>query len=253
MPLDFCPSTTNVLSDEVCIVDFDQSFETASPPSEHPGIPAKYLAPEVAVGLPQGPPSDGWALGCAIFRIRSGDDLFFNYDTNCPADALRQIVQTIGDLPEEWGETKFDENGFAVREGESGEKFWILEKTKPLAGRIRAIFDKPPSLYINDAGEALEAADVETEAAMFEDWAALREPYPSSLASKLWKPTAVCADGLYMTAYSDETDHALKAFPRIRDAEATLLLDLLRKIFMYDPAERISAEALLMHPWFHTA
>lgn len=159
----------------------------------------------------------------------------------------------MGDLPEKWKETKFIEDGFPVKEGESGEKFWSLEKKKPLVDRIGAIFDEPPSLYINDQGEALETADVEMEEAMFDDWAAFREPYPSSLTSKLWKPTAVCVDGLYMTGYSEETDEALKAFPRISDTEAALFLDLLSKIFTYDPAARITAEALVTHPWFYTA
>ena len=95
-PLNFCSSTTNFLSNEICIIDFGQSFTTTDPPSERPGIPAKYLAPEIAVGKPPSPASDIWALGCAIFQIRSSDDdLFFDYNTDCPANALRQIETTL--------------------------------------------------------------------------------------------------------------------------------------------------------------
>lgn len=98
-PLDFCNSSTSVLSSEICIVDFDQSFTANDPPPGHPGIPAKYLAPEVAVGGPLSPASDVWALVCAIFRIRTGEDLFFDFDTACPIAALNQIIKTLGRPP----------------------------------------------------------------------------------------------------------------------------------------------------------
>lgn len=251
VPLDFCSSTTNLLSSEICIVDFDQSFTATGPPPERLGIPARYLAPEVAVGQPASPASDIWALGCAIFRIRSGDDLFFDYDTDSPADALRQIVKTVGELPGEWRQTRFDEEGFAVVEGKGGEPFWSLEETRSLEDRVRGIVDEPPGLFINGRGEALEAVDMEPEAAMFDDDAALRVPYVAALNSMVWRPTAVCVDGAYFTAYSDNTDGVLEAFPRISESEASLLVDLLSKVFAYDTATRLKAEELVAHPWFH--
>ncbi|KAI0845058.1 kinase-like protein [Daldinia vernicosa] len=250
VPLDFCSSATNVLSSKICIIDFDQSFTITRPPSERPGIPAKYLAPEVAVGRPASPASDVWALGCAIFRIRSGDDLFFDYDTDTPADALRQIVKTLGELPEEWRQTKFDEEGVAVVDGE-GELFWSLEETRPLEDRVRGIIDEPPGLFINRLGEAINPTDEKPGAAMFDDDAALREPYSPALSSIVWKPTAVCVAGTYFIAYSDELDGILEAFPRISELEASLLVDLLSKVFRYDPATRLKAEELVAHPWFH--
>ncbi|KAI0818435.1 kinase-like protein [Xylaria sp. FL0064] len=234
VPLNFCSSNTNT-------------------PTERPGIPARYLAPEVAIGRLASPASDVWALGCAIFRIRSGDDLFFDYDTDSPADALRQIVKAVGELPEEWRQTKFDEEGFPVVEGEGGEVFWSLDEMQPLDDRVRAIVDEPASLFINGRGEALDTMDMdgEPEAAMFDDDAALRVPYPAALGSMVWKPTAICFDGGYSTAYSDETDSMLKAFPRIAESEASLLVDLLSKIFTYEPGKRIKAEELVTHPWFY--
>lgn len=253
VPLDFCSSNINVLCSEICIIDFDQSFTTTGPPPERPGIPAKYLAPEVAVGQPSSPTADIWALGCAIFRIRSGDDIFFDYDTNCPADALRQIVKAVGELPEEWRQTRFDEEGISVVDGEGGELFWSLEKTWPLEDRVRGIMDEPAALFINSLGEAEQATAEEPEEPMFEEHAALREPYSAAFSSMVWKPTAVCVAGTYFTAYSDETDVLLEAFPRISEPEASLLVDLLYKVFTYNPAIRPSAEQLVDHPWFHVA
>ncbi|TAQ86406.1 hypothetical protein B7494_g5279 [Chlorociboria aeruginascens] len=120
------------------------------------------------------PASDIWALGCAIFRIRSCDDLFFDYDTDSPADALRQIVKAVGELPENWRHTKFDKEGFAVVDGEGGELFWSLEETWPLKDQVRGIVDEPPGFVHKSLGEAVKAMDGGPEAAIFDDNAALR-------------------------------------------------------------------------------
>lgn len=263
--LDFCSSTTKVLSSEICIIDFDQSFIASGAAPERPGIPAKYLAPEVAVGQPLSPASDIWALGCAIFRIRSGDDLFFDYDTDCPVDALVQIVKAMGELPEQWRQTKFDEEGFAIiekgkekEEEERGELFCNSEDTRPLEDRVRAIVDEPPDLFINSHvhDETIEGdmGNGESKVEIFEDPndLALRMPYSAALGGMVWKPTAVCVQGVYFTAYSEETERMLEAFPRISESEKEVLVDLLSKIFTYDPAVRLTAEELTAHPWFHS-
>ncbi|KND90073.1 Serine/threonine-protein kinase spk-1 [Tolypocladium ophioglossoides CBS 100239] len=249
VPLDFCSSTVNILSNEICIFDFDQSFTVTGPPLGRPGIPARYLAPEVAVGRPVSPASDIWALGCAIFRIRSGDELFFDYDTNCPEDALRQIVKAVGELPEEWKQTQFDKDGFALAEGVEGDPFWSLEETQPLEDRIRDILDEPASLFITDQGGALEEMDVEPDIVLFD--VELTVPYPAAFGSIIWRPTAVCVGGIYFTGYSHKTEDKLNAFPKISASEAALLTDLLSKVFTYDPAKRFDAEELVTHPWFH--
>ena len=45
--------------------------------------------------------SDAWALGCAIFEIRAGSALFESFFGG-PDEILRQIVQTLGRLPDLW-------------------------------------------------------------------------------------------------------------------------------------------------------
>ncbi|OHF03252.1 methyltransferase domain-containing protein [Colletotrichum orchidophilum] len=107
---DLLSYSSNLLSKSICIIDFDHSFTTDSAPAKL-GIPAKYFAPKVAVPEHASVASDVWALGCAIFRVRSGDDDFFDYDINCPADVLRQIVKTIGGLLKKWKGTRFAEDG----------------------------------------------------------------------------------------------------------------------------------------------
>jgi serine/threonine-protein kinase SRPK3 len=58
-------------------------------------------------------------------------------------------------------------------------------------------------------------------------------------------------DNVYLHGYDDETDELLKAMPKIPETEAALLYDLLSKIFVYDPAKRITVEEMLGHPLFH--
>lgn len=76
-------------------------------------------------------------------------------------------------------------------------------------------------------------------------------PYAAAYRSMVWKPTAVCIDEEYHAYYNDEMEDARRgAFPRIRNEEASLLLDLLSRIFVYDPASRPSLEEIAAHPWF---
>lgn len=254
-PLDFCSSTTNVLSSELCIIDYDQSFTTTSPPTsrpDKPGIIPRYLAPEVAVGWPLSPASDVWALGCVIFRMRSGNELF-DWDTSSPADVLIQMNILLGELPEEWKQTKFDEDGWPVEDGEEGTTLQYSAETQLLKDRVRQIPDEPPGLFISRSGQVVRPEDVELEPVPFNRLISRTIPYSPALNSMVWKPSAVCVDGFNAVIYSARETGSLKAFPRIQRREALLLLDILSKVFTYDPATRPKAEDLVTHPWFHLA
>ncbi|KAI5862584.1 kinase-like protein [Durotheca rogersii] len=245
-PLDFCAPSTNLLSGEICILGRGQP--STPPPAAPPDVWAPHLAPEVAVAGGAGPASDVWALGCAIFRIRSGEDLFC--DTGCADDGLRQIESALGPLPDAWRETRFDGEGRAVV-GDRGEgervPFWSLDDAWPLEDRVWPIADEPPGLFLNGRGEAADGVVPEDEAER-------SAPYPPAFAGMVWKPTAVSVDGSYLSNYSDEeTEVLLEAFPTIPETEAVLLLDLLYQIFTYDPAERPTVEKLCLHPWFSVA
>lgn len=68
--LDFLSSEQDIISNDICLIDFDQAFLASSPPSQMLAIPTEYLALEVAVDRSASPASDIWALGCAILRLR---------------------------------------------------------------------------------------------------------------------------------------------------------------------------------------
>jgi hypothetical protein len=52
---DFSSSTSNLIRNDVRLIDFDQSFIVSSPPDKILSTPVEFLAPEVAVGLPASP------------------------------------------------------------------------------------------------------------------------------------------------------------------------------------------------------
>lgn len=89
------------LRDEILVIDFGQSFVSGNPPASGLGTPLSYLAPEAIFDRQTSFWSDIWALGCTIFEIRSGTQLFASFFGNS-AEILRQMVQTLGKLPEPW-------------------------------------------------------------------------------------------------------------------------------------------------------
>ncbi|KAI1077728.1 hypothetical protein F5B20DRAFT_583136 [Whalleya microplaca] len=102
----------------VTVINFDQCFLVSSPPEKMLGTPVELLAPEVAVGLPASPASDVWAIGCCIFRLRSGECPFSNYEVTSPADLMKIFRQTIGDIPLEWQNTLWDYDGRQTKDPE---------------------------------------------------------------------------------------------------------------------------------------
>ncbi|KAK9236476.1 kinase-like domain-containing protein [Lipomyces kononenkoae] len=64
-------------------------------------ITVSYFAPEVFFEQKASNLSDIWALGCTIFEICAGFQLFESLFDD-PDDVMRQMVQTLGKLPEPW-------------------------------------------------------------------------------------------------------------------------------------------------------
>lgn len=240
--LDFLSATSNIIGNDVELIDFDQCFPVSSPPKKMLGTPTEYLAPELAVGLPAGPASDVWALGCCLFRLRAGEGPFSNYEVTSPGDVIRIIVQTLGDMPPEWQDTLWDYDGQPTKDPSKGEPLSKWEGERSLKDLVRGIWDQPE-------GNVVVTGTTRPEPLVYND----REntPFPSCFSDMAWKPTAVRVDNVYIFGYSDEGDAMLEAMPKIPEREAALLYDLLSKIFVYDPKKRPTAGEILKHPWFH--
>ncbi len=241
-PLNFLAAEENIIRWDVQLLDFDQSFPISSPPEDMLGTPPEFLAPEVAVGLSASPASDVWALGCSIFRLRSGQGPFASIEVGSPADALVIIIKTFGSLPDEWQHVLFDYYGQLTQDPEKGKPLPVWKDKRSLRDLVYNIFDKPESGVVETGQvrpdhEPFEKADI--------------VPYPPSFADMVWKPKAVKIDNVYFHGYDDGTEELIEAMPKISETEAALLYDLLSKVFVYDTAERITLEEMLRHPWFH--
>ncbi|PVH85554.1 protein kinase [Cadophora sp. DSE1049] len=91
------------LCGDILLVDFGCAFSSHKPPSnpDDIGLTMSYAAPEVIFESNVSVYSDIWALGCVLFEIRSGRQLFGNW-IGSKDDVLRQLVQAFGKLPEPW-------------------------------------------------------------------------------------------------------------------------------------------------------
>lgn len=239
--LDFLSSTSNIIGHDVKLVDFDQCFAISSPPEKMLGTPVEFLAPEVAVGLPASPASDVWALGCCIFRLRSGEGPFSNYEVTSPADLMRIVFQTLGSMPPEWEDTLWDYDGQPTKDPSKGKPFDPWEGERSLRDLVYRIWDQPD-------GDAIQTGRTWPDRPM---WGDDHKPFPPYFWNMVWKPRAVKVDNVYLTGYNNEEEGLLEPMPRIDDHEASLLYDLLSKIFVYDPKRRPMANEILNHPWFH--
>jgi serine/threonine protein kinase len=78
-----------------------------------------------------------------------------------------------------------------------------------------------------------------------------RRPYPEHYAERFWKPSAIKINSRFLPTYLTQQHWELLPFlPKIPRQEVDLLHDMLTKVFMYGPEERISAEDIMGHPWF---
>lgn len=248
--LDFLSARRDIISDDISLIDFDQAFLTTSPPTKLLPTPVEYLAPEVAVGLLGSPASDTWALGCSILRLRSGEGLFSAYDVGSPIDLMVSIYEIFGKMPLSWGDPSFDSEGRPRKNFSKGTRISELIDAAPdrrsMKEWISKIFDqpstqpKPPRESTNSNGGELPPYYDPGSGS-----------YAPCYAHKFWEPSAINFRGEYLRGYNDESRALLDELPKISNEEADLLFDLLSKIFVYEPSERLSAKEALDHPWFH--
>lgn len=157
------------LTDQICVIDFGESFSTSSPPSDM-GIPENCIPPEVLLEEKNaiGRGCDLWALGCTLFEIRKQIPLFYMiYDID---ELLAEMVRFFGKLPDGWWDKWdarqdfFDDQGVWLRDYDGEEKEeWSLEVSlrKPIEIVRRGnaeqggVFQK--ELVISDAEQKLMA------------------------------------------------------------------------------------------------
>ncbi|TVY33643.1 Serine/threonine-protein kinase [Lachnellula subtilissima] len=198
------------LSSEPCIVDFGESFGVFNPP-EDSGIPGPYRSPELMFDKAVGYSSDIWALGCTLFEIRTGRNLFspFNDDQE---DYLIEMVQMLGPLPEPWWSVSWENR-----------KKWFADEADS-EGRVVATWEPA----------ALEPEEPQMEYTNSVHPSVVQEA--RSIQEKL-------APGVW---YLDPRD----VHRDISKEEIEIFADLVGKILRFDPKERLSARGVQDHEWF---
>ncbi|KAK0666773.1 kinase-like domain-containing protein [Cercophora samala] len=231
-PADLSKLGSSHLTDHLMVIDFDQTFgfgktlPSGVPPSPgfHLGTPLASLAPEVIIEGAAGPGSDIWALGCTLFRMRAGIQLFTEWHNNMASNVLGDIFDTVlGAPPSKWRKIPFRKNGWPAASPRSGTDKAIdtcefgQEEPYPdedLRAKVYGIWDENRS----KTGPALKAAE---------------------------SPIFWTVDPNVVPHWGNVRD----GFPHIPPAEASQFLDLLRRMLDYDTKRRITADEALKHPW----
>ncbi|KAK0703641.1 kinase-like domain-containing protein [Lasiosphaeria miniovina] len=142
-PIDFKRFNPGLLSGDICIADFGQSFKIEN---DNPGMPPmklSFLAPESFFKSPRLPTSDVWGVGCVIFELYTGRVLFPALNESVH-QVIAAIVETLGPLPADWKGYLGHQAGPVL--GDDGElviwperDFWFdpnLMPNRPLEGQI---------------------------------------------------------------------------------------------------------------------
>ncbi|KAI9152246.1 Serine/threonine-protein kinase SRPK [Paramyrothecium foliicola] len=198
------------------LTDFGESFLTSEPPVEL-GIPLAYSAPEKNLEQKASKYCDLWALGCTLYEIRTGRQLFEKFDDG-ENEHLYKVAAILGRYPEPWWSETWEmrQHYFEDVSDAAGRAVGVhqgfyknntrVKQTQPDDGNCRAIFEQaePRSLK-----EAISIGLV----------------YENSRGP----------GGLHRSISSDE---------------AEVFADLLSKTLRYDPEESLSASNVLEHKWF---
>lgn len=189
-----------------------------------------YRAVEVLLGLPYGCAVDMWSLGCIMVELHGGKPLFPGRDE---ADQLSKIVETLGPVPlgmlakSERPAAMYKDSVSGNAEDERNDNSNIA--TRPLrtvlAHAARA-FDsrrRRRNGFVDDAADGDGNHDADAAATSLSTLGLGSKP------NDLDTPEPDLPDNL---------------------TEVALFCDLVERVMLYDPTERLTPEKALEHPFF---
>ncbi|KAK3309878.1 kinase-like domain-containing protein [Chaetomium strumarium] len=220
--LTFLPA--EYLSTAICIFDWDQAFFTEDPPRDLAHISPQYLSPEAIFNLNNSPAADIWALGSLPFHLRVPRLLFQDWMARDPESTVLRIYEVFGSLPQEWLAFLFL-GGYPVHEPlELGVEYDSLKNVSGLTVPTLEQLVEEIRVPRSPRGTTSGKAGIEKFCLLLPTW---------ELADR---------------GREEERFLARHTVP-IQKGDAEPFLDLLRKIFEFDPAKRITARQILEHPW----
>ncbi|KAI0973383.1 kinase-like domain-containing protein [Xylaria arbuscula] len=210
------PSVKSLITGEVCITDFGESFEISNPPPAL-GIPQIYLPPEYVLDKTIGASCDVWALACTLFEIRTGRRLFdtFSYDQNV---YLYSLVWILGKLPEPWWSTTWEARSC------------FLDDEVDADGKV---------VRIGSSHQYETESDEEIANSRHDSRPVYRKPEPRSIRELVYGDLV----------YGSRRKHG-NIWRERKEAEVDCFADLLERLLKYIPEERLGLADVLEHPWF---
>jgi len=235
--------SSGLCSRNVTVTDLGISYPIGEAPICPGGIPLTYASPEeiFAVGG-EGPASDIWALGCTIAQIHTGSLPFGESDDL--ETAVTFMEEIAGPMPEPYRTAYGDALGLEYKGDrddlskhvsqhedyfDSGKKFWreTYGIQSPFLGRLSK---KRSPLSI-----------ISAQAAQIED-----EDY--RVTGRLPGFTVLSEEGIRQLG-----DWGDRVYARRDEKDTSLLFDLLKSIFRWDPSTRSTATEIVNHKWFKQA
>lgn len=126
---EFFRAGPRLLTEDISIIGYTNSFHikiTEAFNTDEEKLPNGFAAPENLFGFKGRFPSDLWALGCIIYQIRAGQLLFSRSVDVSPAEATKEIVDTIEHLPNVFAGIKFVKMAFRTNVGTNSR--WIIRR-----------------------------------------------------------------------------------------------------------------------------
>ena len=180
-----------------------------------------YRAPEIILGLGWSYPCDIWSIGCILVEFFTGDALFQTHDN---LEHLAMMEAVVG--------TRIDShlvqavNKMSSRSGGNAASKSVTHRNNTTTNRLTA------SRYFKRLKLDYPTPDTTRGSRRF---------------VKAMKHLSVRdSRSLDMIIQADDKQDVIPASNNFLKN----FLDLLKKIFVYDPAQRITAKQALNHPWF---
>ncbi|KAK8034521.1 hypothetical protein PG993_009516 [Apiospora rasikravindrae] len=233
------------VEDEVAVVGFGGYYHSVDGEVPiHPDSSLAYSAPEVVYAnsrdVASGLESDVWALGCTIAELRCGKSLLgVGRYGGGEEKYLEDLEYLFGPLPNQYRsaqETLLDE--FAEE----------TQSTSPESD------EQPPAGQVQNqqkhdiSSQPISMSSEELVQSRKESFSRSGRSCPIEAAisqERHWFNFPLDAEG-----QPDQSKDMIAFSHSIPNSEVPELGDLLRKIFKYDPSERLGIEEVLRHQWF---
>ena len=214
------PGVADLVQPQLRFIDLGEAFLIKEPPRcDEIGINDAYAAPEISFEEYPSSGVDIWSLACILFELRAGEPLFCNSSEMEPG-VLWAMIDVLGPIPIEWNQA------------------------------IRA---ETEAQYEAEGIPPIDEEDEERTLAQFKQ-PTLKERMAKVGKLKKWHfMTLEQRQKRYAEIFGTINEEMIDCFnhppTRFSRAESRQFKQLLTQMMRFKPADRISMEEVLFHPW----